>query len=164
MPSPSEFAADDSTNPKLPFTMRRACFQDLSALIDLEAACFELYRRDSSRLIATTLRDPKREVWVVDSPQQPVVAALFLRFPRQHVRLYSIAVNPQWQGDGLGKILLQQALERAVAHDFSVLRLEVESARADLISWYERYGFVVRRTLKDFYGLNRPALQMQKNL
>jgi len=143
---------------------RIATFSDLAALLTLESACFEPYRRDSRRLIADTLRDPKREVWVVDSPVRPVVAALFLRFPRKHLRIYSIAVDPKWQGYGLGQILLKRAHESAHERSLDNLRLEVEAARADLISWYERNGFEQSKVLTDFYGANRPALQMQKNL
>ncbi len=144
--------------------LRKATFSDLAALLTLEAACFEPYRRDSPRLIAATLRAPKREVWVVDVAGQPVVAALMLRFPHKHLRIYSIAVDPQWQGYGLGQKLLERAFASANERNLTQLRLEVEAARTDLIGWYEKNGFRQIKVLLDFYGLNRPALQMQKNL
>jgi ribosomal protein S18 acetylase RimI-like enzyme len=145
-------------------SLRLATTDDLAQLLLLEQVCFEPYRRDTNRLIAATLKDVRREVWLVESTEKSVVAALCLRFPHQHVRIYSIAVDPQWRAFGLGNQLLQRALASACERGLNVLRLEVEAARMDLIHWYERNGFVQKKILPDFYGLNRPALQMQKNL
>jgi ribosomal protein S18 acetylase RimI-like enzyme len=146
------------------YPLRLAVMSDLPQLLALEALCFEVYRRDTIRLIAATVRDPRREVWVVESLEGHLVAALVLRFPHRHTRIYSIAVDPQWRGSGLGRLLLDRSLASTRERHLTVVRLEVEAARSDLVEWYERNGFVRKKLLPDFYGLNRPALQMQKNL
>lgn len=53
----------------------------------------------------------------------------------------SVWVEPAFQGRGLGKLLLEQIIERANALQFGVLLSRIESSNQVSIHLHERFGF-----------------------
>ncbi len=77
--------------------------------------------------------------------------------------ILSIAVHPDTQGTGVGKLLLHQAEEKALENGFHVMTLFVNHDNEQAIKFYERCGW--ERSLKDgvwrgsmVKWLNRPVL------
>lgn len=68
---------------------------------------------------------------------------------RAHVRGLGISVTKQWQGQGVGQLLMEAALHWA-DNWAGILRIEltvlVDNARA--IALYERYGFVLEGVMR----------------
>lgn len=56
--------------------------------------------------------------------------------------LHYLAVDPDRQGRGVGRALLEDAAHHAARAGFSVLVLEVRTANERAIALYERFGFV----------------------
>ncbi|MEQ1744371.1 MAG: GNAT family N-acetyltransferase [Saprospiraceae bacterium] len=58
-------------------------------------------------------------------------------------RLYlgMLSVWPERQGQGIGKVLLLKAEERARALGCSAIAMRVLSPRHELLAWYERHGY-----------------------
>lgn len=52
-----------------------------------------------------------------------------------------LAVNPEYQGKGIGKQFLKAAEEHARTHGCSNIFMSVISARNELIDWYLRHGY-----------------------
>lgn len=144
--------------PPASFVPRRADGADLDALVFFERRCFEPRRRDTRRTIAQGLR-PGREVWLVEEAGG-IVAALFLRPEGESLRLYSLAADPAWRGQGLGELLVRTAIRRGRSERFRRLSLEVDAAAAPLISWYERFGFERAERIPDFYGKGGDAWRL----
>lgn len=63
---------------------------------------------------------------------------------RPHWHLAAIGVRPQSQGRGVGSALLNELL---VQVDRSREPVYLETSRGELVDWYRRFGFRVRRTL-----------------
>lgn len=72
----------------------------------------------------------------------------------QLMELKNIAVRADWQGKGLGKILIGHALERAGDH--GALRMEVGTGNSSLdqIAFYEKAGFKRDRVDEGFFLRN----------
>ncbi len=87
----------------------------------------------------------------------------FLRFSRQfqscEARILSIAVHPDFQGRGLGRLLLEAGLAHLAAARVPCVRLEVRPDNAPARHLYEQYGFVALGTYEDPQG---PWLVMLK--
>ena len=75
-----------------------------------------------------------------------------------HVK--DLAVHPGRQGNGLGTLLLWQALGRLRAGDARAVKLEVRETNARAIGLYRRHGFVHRRTVPRYYDDGEDALIM----
>ncbi|KAI8138796.1 acyl-CoA N-acyltransferase [Fennellomyces sp. T-0311] len=52
-----------------------------------------------------------------------------------------IAVQPEYQSQGLGTRLLYSAFEKAKLLGYTIVRIGVADARTDILQWYRRHGF-----------------------
>jgi ribosomal protein S18 acetylase RimI-like enzyme len=73
----------------------------------------------------------------------------------------NVAVAPEMQGRGLGKILMQRAEDEARSRGLSLIRLYTNAKFASNIELYQRLGYDVER-LEDFRG--RQITHMMKRL
>lgn len=71
-----------------------------------------------------------------------IVGTVSLTKKEDELYLGTFAVSGNHQGLGIGKKLIQKAIEFAKDLDKSFITITVISNRAELISWYERLGFV----------------------
>jgi ribosomal-protein-alanine N-acetyltransferase len=65
--------------------------------------------------------------------------------------LLNLCVDPRRQGQGLGSLLLAQAIDRARAMDCHAMYLEVRPSNPEAASLYERRGFRVVGRRPDYY-------------
>ncbi len=84
----------------------------------------------------------------------PIGVYVLLSHSQDLMELKNIAVHPDWQGKGLGKILLYNAIERA--GDLGAKRVEVGTGNSSLdqIRFYEKAGFVKDRVEEGFFLRN----------
>ena len=78
--------------------------------------------------------------WVVES-QGDVLGGLIMAFENDQAAIANIALNPQFQGQGIGRELLGFAERRARDRDFSVLRLATHVLLEENISLYRYLGW-----------------------
>lgn len=72
----------------------------------------------------------------------------------QHVGWLSLGVHPDWQGRGIGRLLMQTLLEAAPAMGLRRLELYVRADNPRAISLYAALGFHHEGTRRDFVRLN----------
>lgn len=146
-----------------PRPLRRGRPADLAALVDLEEAAYDPPRRSSRGILARSLRSPRQQVWVMPGPQPGEVdAALTLWLHPRTVRVYGVAVRPELQGKGVGRLLMAQA--EAVAADRGADRIVLECHHdAALRRWYEALGFRVVGERAHYYGPGRAAWRLQRS-
>ncbi|MBT9096109.1 GNAT family N-acetyltransferase [Methylovulum psychrotolerans] len=89
---------------------------------------------------------------------QEVVGSMRRNMPRQipAVILGRLAVDEKWQGKGLGKELLQDAVQRSVcaAQEVSARLLIVHAISANAEAFYSHYGFTRLPTETPTYALD----------
>src|SRR5690554_5183169 len=129
--------------------LRGAVIEDVPNLLALENRCFtgdRLNRRQFRWLIQKG--HAAVQLLELAAPQESaegkvgktLAAYLLILFHRGTAlaRIYSIAVNPNFQGQGLGEFLMQQAEVLALDAGSTALRLEVRSDNAAAINLYKR--------------------------
>jgi hypothetical protein len=79
-------------------------------------------------------------------------------------RLYSIAVHPDFQGQGVGKILVRAAEDTALAHDCAYMRLEIRRDNPASIRLFTRNGYRQFGRHDDYYEDHMEALRFEKAL
>jgi ribosomal protein S18 acetylase RimI-like enzyme len=143
---------------------RRATLADIDALVALENKAFDgdrLSRRSFRYYVATDtaiLRVMK---------QTGVLAAyslLAFRKGSKIARLYSIAVDPAFEGKGLGRALLKTAEKDSRAAHCTVLRFEVRVDNKRAITLYEKNGFERFDEIEDYYEDGATAICLKKGL
>jgi ribosomal-protein-alanine N-acetyltransferase len=122
---------------------RRARPADLAALVELDRACFGR-RAWSARAWREAVTAPQW-ITVVIERNGEIVAASVLIPDGPRASLASIAVASRWRRQGLGRVLVRDAIGRARAASARWLSLEVDRANRGAVELYRREGFTVSR-------------------
>lgn len=144
--------------------IRQARLDDLDALIAIENRCFDADRisRRSFRELLT--RRTAHTVVVECEGAVAGYAMLLFRQGTAMARLYSIAVNPNFAGHGVGAMLVHAAEERTFERGRLLLRLEVREDNARAIELYRRLGYRPIGRYLDYYADHTTALRFEKTM
>jgi [ribosomal protein S18]-alanine N-acetyltransferase len=91
-----------------------------------------------------------------------LVGFAILRVTAGEAEIYNIAVDPDYRNRGIGKMLLREAINKAVQTEkIERIWLEVRESNRDAIRFYQGNGFFVVGRRKNFYAQpNEDALLM----
>jgi ribosomal-protein-alanine N-acetyltransferase len=125
-----------------PPRLRGVLKDDLSAIADLEATAFGT--NGLSRNALDVIFDPSGALWLLAEDDQGVWGhSVNARGDDPHVGwILGMAVHPERQGRGWGRILLQASIERLQDRDINVIRLLVKQNNKVAYGLYERVGFI----------------------
>jgi ribosomal protein S18 acetylase RimI-like enzyme len=98
---------------------------------------------------------------LVKSNNDLLQACVNLQQHGNKIYLGMFAVQPDLQGKGVGKTMLQAADEYAISRGCGAIYMSVISARNELIAWYNRHGYLPTGEIKPFKedGLTGTHLQ-----
>lgn len=144
--------------------VRPATEADLDSLVEIEELAFDSDRtsRRSFRAFATR---PTALLSVCEVEGR--IAGYYLVLFRKNsalARLYSIALHPQFLGQGLGAYLLDAAERAAFDRGSIALRLEVREDNAGAIALYRKHGYREWGRHDDYYEDHADALRFEKML
>lgn len=144
--------------------IRAATLDDLPALERLEARCFDADRM-SRRSFRRIIQHGHADLLVHADDTTASGYALVLYHKGTHLaRLYSIAVDPDARGGGIGKALLGAAEDAARARGCITMRLEIRIDNDSAKRLYEKSGYRVFGRYPDYYEDHADALRMEKPL
>lgn len=143
--------------------IRVAARKDLPALDSIEKTCFPADRRSNSRALRHSLKSPAQRVLTAVSERHPVGAMVLYLYPRS-IRIYSLAVLPEFRGGGTGRKMVQQAVALARRTGRTAVTLEAAQSNRTLTRWYESFGFQTKKILQDYYSPRRHAVRMRLDL
>ncbi len=148
-------------------SIRKSENSDFSTLYSLEKQTFPAFQQSSSRSLKNSLKSTKQEVWIAEVKMKKSIrlaGALILHMHRKSLRIFSIAVLPEFQGLGIGLKLLNQAFTRSFASHYEKITLEVNPNDEKVIQWYKNKGFVETERLPDYYGKGIDGVRMQTSI
>jgi hypothetical protein len=91
-------------------------------------------------------------------------ALIFLNRGTRLARLYSLAVMPEFRGQGIAQSLIQAMESIAVDDNRLYMRLEVSQKNSGAIRLYEQMGYRSFGEYSDYYEDHSNALRMQKRI
>lgn len=145
-------------------SVRPARLEDLAALDSIETSVF-----CSDRLSRRGLRYhilSKTTQMLVLTVRERVAGYSLVAFRKgsTRARLYSIALDPAFQGRGLGRALLGAAERAAEARGATSMRLEVRRGNARALYLYEKAGYCRFAVVPDYYEDGATAIRLEKGL
>lgn len=154
-----------------------ATSQDAPAIAELVNSA---YRGDSSRrgwtteadLLGGQRTDPRQVLDIIGAPHSVVLLArcnetseifgcTHLEKSGEQLNLGMLTINPNLQGRGLGRRLVEEAERMARISGCREIAMTVISVRKELIDWYERLGFLKTSETKPF-PVNDPRFGLPK--
>ncbi|ACK65475.1 ribosomal-protein-alanine acetyltransferase [Rippkaea orientalis PCC 8801] len=124
--------------------------EQLSQLVELDRLCLgglwtkEGYQRE--------LKSPNSSFWVLsaDGGRSLLGCGCFWQIVEEaHITL--LMIHPDYQGQGLGQLLLYGLLNNAVQRQLERATLEVRVSNQIALSLYEKFGFQVAGRRKGYY-------------
>lgn len=146
------------------YKLRSANQNDLEKLHRLESRAFTA-DRFTKKQIEYLLTQSRATTLVIELNNEIVASACLLWRKSSHsARLYNIAVDPDYQGEGLGLRLLNECDLEAARRGSLAMTLEVRKDNKGAIKFYEKHGFKFVRTIAGYYEDGSPALKMERPL
>jgi GNAT superfamily N-acetyltransferase len=126
--------------------VRQAGPQDVARLREIATAAYAPYVPRIGKPPAPMTADygavvAAEHAWVAVAGDT-VVGLLVLVPAADHLLLENIAVDPEWQGRGIGARLLAVAEQQAEHAGLAEIRLYTNAAMSENIAYYPRHGYV----------------------
>lgn len=151
-------------------TIRKSILSDLDFLERLETTCFPKFQQSNRRAIRYSISSPFQKVVIAEfgtAKEKKAVGSAILYLYAKTLRIFSIAVLPEMQGQGVGNQLLEYAVNLAKTGKISRITLEVRKSDSKVVQFYEKAGFKFTEELPDYYAKGedgiRMALQIDEN-
>lgn len=145
---------------KPPVSIRPAVPGDLAALLAIEQAGFgaDAFSRRQMRYLMTRA---KGAFFIALREGVPAGYISVLASARhRHGRIYSLAVDAVFRGQGVAEALLDRALDFARARNLRSVFLEVRPENKAAAALYGKKGFIKRAVIPDYYHDGAPAVSM----
>ena len=134
-----------------PIVVRKAQQADIPAILEIEWECF---REDSfSKEQFAYLISRSKGTFYVMMEADRVIAYVSLLFHggTRYLRIYSIAVHPDYRGRGLGQVLMDQTIQTAGECKAAKITLEVKVTNTSAIGLYMKNGFIPVGVKPNYY-------------
>jgi len=146
------------------FTIRRLRVGDLPRVLQIERVSFGPDAYSASTFMAHVFRD-RKGLFVAHDESGRIVGYTLIRvglgwIGAKRGGITSIAVDPAYRRQGVGRALIAQAIQHLREHDVDEADLEVSVTNRSAQSLYESFGFRRSRLLPDYYGKNRDGIKM----
>lgn len=136
--------------------IRRATKSDLPVMISISQHSFETPWAVAS--FEAEFYKNYSHIYIYTYKEQPV-AYLIVWDLKEEGEVVSLAVDKGWRNRGIAAALLKFAFEN---HNVKTWHLEVDPKNNSAINLYEKYAFKKSRTIKDYYGQGKDAIQMNR--
>ena len=126
--------------------IEKANLEDLSPLYTIER---EVFLNDPFSMSKNSIKYHilKNELYKIEIDRVTAGYILWLK-RKKYYRLYSLAIGNDFQNKGLAKRILEYSFEKLKDKDFS---LEVKISNEVAINLYKKFGFEIKKVLKDYY-------------
>jgi aminoglycoside 6'-N-acetyltransferase I len=94
------------------------------------------------------------DVFVVEQDEELIAAYALFEVDAFSVEIKNIAVSKSFQRKGIGKLILNDAVNRAALKDYKFLMVGTGDASFGQLEFYQKFGFEVFNTKNDFFVKN----------
>ncbi|MCJ7435026.1 MAG: GNAT family N-acetyltransferase [Anaerolineales bacterium] len=148
------------------FSIRKASLDDVEAISALTDAAYTKYipligRKPQPMTADYSKMVVENSIWLLLVENQ-LVGVLVLVYEPENILIYSVAINPEYQKQGLGRRLLVWAEEQAVQGGYKSIRLYTNERFEDNILLYKHLGY--QETSREPLLNNSTLVHMAKQL
>ena len=140
----------------------KATQEDLPFLEKVEKECFPPFQQTSRRMLRQSVNSKFREVLLckIQRTTWQNFGTLILQNYKHTLRIYSIAVLPEFREMHLGSEIINWSIDHARSRNFDKIILEAWAEDEKLIGWYTGFGFTPSGLMPDYYAPGKDAVKM----
>jgi len=137
-----------TSNSAKEFLLRKAVIADADALRDCMIAAYSMYSKKLQGISLPPLNvDYATEIanyptWVAEK-EAGIVGGLIMTFENDTASVANVAVHPDAQGCGLGRMLLDFAEQQAINKGIATMRLATHARLTENVALYQHLGWEV---------------------
>jgi ribosomal-protein-alanine N-acetyltransferase len=149
-------------NPLPALNLAPAALADIDAIDRIEREAFNTpWSRD---LLRAAILNAQYRVQILSAPGEGVVGFYIAHTVNEKSNLDNLAVGAHVRGNGYGRTLVTDWIERARADRLESLTLQVNTANRLAQRLYEAFAFRTIRLLVSYYPNGEDAYQMERRL
>ncbi len=138
---------------------------DIQALLQLESLVFMASDgKLTKRAFSYHIRKKNLLLLAKHRDSAQLLGYILVLVHRNSARVYSLAVHPSQQKQGIARALLTAAFDSLSLRHIYQIRLELRTTNLNALRLYESLGFKIKRVKADYYGKAEDALQMERCL
>ena len=134
---------------------RGAEFKDIDSIVRLEQLCFDL---PWSKISITNELQSRFGRFFVAEKDEKIVGYIGSRLLMGECEIFNIAIDPDYQGKGIGSLLMEHFIEKISQEGAGAFSLDVRPSNGPALALYEKYGFKEEGRRKKYYTNGEDAL------
>ena len=134
-----------------------ATLQNTKELFNLESSVFS--KDDFGLSLSSFYYHIKRNQLFTYIINDKIVGYILWLKRKNHYRLYSLCISPEFQGQGIASKLLEYSFKTLEIKNFT---LEVKTINHTAINLYKKNGFEIVKVLTNYYPNNYDGYLMKK--
>ncbi|GGI65964.1 ribosomal protein S18-alanine N-acetyltransferase [Enterococcus alcedinis] len=147
------------------FEIRQLNAGDIKNLLDVQRKVYEGETPWVRSAFLSELYSRHAHLYLGVLEENQMIGFMGVRVSLSDGHITNIAVLPQFQGLGIGTILLEESEKFSRSLDCATMSLEVRRSNQDAQRLYRRFGYVSRKVLPQYYDENQEdAIDMVKYL
>lgn len=144
--------------------IRKAELADIPAILEIEQVCFQEDSFSKQQFAYLIVRS-KGAFYVVQEENRLIAyVSLLFHEGTRYLRVYSIAVHPDFRGKSLGQRLMEQTVRVACEYEAEKITLEVKESNTPAIGLYMKNGFIPAGIKPHYYHDGSDAIYMQRTM
>jgi ribosomal protein S18 acetylase RimI-like enzyme len=104
---------------------------------------------------------PKSAVYILEKEKQVLGCYVLFVIDTETAEIKNIAIDPLYQGKGMGTLLLRHAIDQAKSSKFKKLIIGTGNSSVGQLYLYQKLGFRIYSIIKDFFirNYNEPIIE-----
>jgi ribosomal-protein-alanine N-acetyltransferase len=135
---------------------------DLEEVLALEAACFP--SPWSRQHFLSELASPLSFPLIARASDETIVGYIFCMLVLDEGSILNVAVRPEFRGSGIGRLLVETALNEFRAMGAAFVALEVRPTNLAALSLYKKFGFIAKGRRRAYYENGEDAVVMEYDM
>lgn len=87
---------------------------------------------------------------IAKNDKEVITGSVYLEVKNENLYLGMLSVEPTLQGNGIGKLLVSNAIQYGQSLGLKKIQIQVIHLRQELILWYEKLGFIISDKILPF--------------
>ncbi len=141
---------------------------DISEILFIEKLCFDAnhFPITSRKHLKYLISSPSVEFLVLKNNQNNILGTLIIFFRKNSAaaKINSLAIHPDFQRHGFGKLLFAAAENAAIKKECNQIILEVRQDNWNAINFYTKLNFEKHKILPKYYPDGMDGIKMKKIL
>jgi ribosomal-protein-alanine N-acetyltransferase len=134
--------------------------KEIEGVMEVQERCFENGQRFSKNFLFNLWREFP-EGFVVAKEGEKILGYGILKKEKEQGLIFSLAVLPEIQNQGIGKEIMKRLIEIAKKEGLKKIYLHAKETNFKAIAFYQKFGFNIVRLENKFYSTDENAYLME---